>query len=316
MVVAVTPTSRLEAHAGRLSVAADALRVGPGTRYDLASVTKTYVSTAVVRLVEDRTLGLEEPAGRYLTDLPPDKGELTIHQLLSHTGGMAPGAAVAPRPEDPGAMRRRVIDLPLAGEPGRQVIYSSLGYLLLGWILERVTGKRLDGVLGELILDPLGCHRTGFSPSTAERAAIAATELLPNGEVVQGRVHDETSAILGGVTGHAGLFAPADEVLRFGQALVGGDGLGLGESRRLLFEDLTGGLHPHRSAAFVIDDPVFTVFEATTFSHTGFTGTSLCLVPDRELAVALLTNRVNPTRDNDRIAPARTAVHQRIAELL
>lgn len=316
MVAAATPTSRLEAHAGRLSVAADAPRVEPGTRYDLASVTKTYVSTAVVRLVEDRALGLEDPAGRFLPDLPPDKRELTLRQLLAHTGGMAPGAAVAPRPDDAEAMRRRVMDLPLAAEPGRQVIYSSLGYLLLGWILERVTGTGLDAVLGELILDPLGCHRTGFAPAAAERPAIAATELLASGEVVQGRVHDETSGILGAVTGHAGLFAPADQVLRFGQALLQGDELGLGASRRLLFEDLTGGLHPQRSAAFVIDDPVFTTFEATTFSHTGFTGTSLCLVPDRELAVVLLGNRVNPTRDNDRIAAARTAVHRRVAELL
>lgn len=297
-------------------MAADAPRVEPGTRYDLASVTKTYVSAAVVRLVEDRTLALEDPAGRFLSDLPPDKRQLTLRQLLSHTGGMAPGASVAPRPQDAEAMRRRVIDLPLAGEPGRQVIYSSLGYLLLGWILESVTGHRLDTVLGELILQPLGCRRTGYSPPSAERPAVAATELLASGVVVQGHVHDETSGILGGVTGHAGLFAPADEVLRFGRALLGGDELRLGASRRLLFEDLTGGLDPNRSAAFLIDDPVFTTFEATTFSHTGFTGTSLCLVPDRDLVVVLLSNRVNPSRDNDRIAPARTAVHRRVAELL
>lgn len=316
MVAAATPGRRLESHAGRLSVAADAPRLEAGTRYDLASVTKTYVSTAVVRLVEAGTLGLEDTAGRFLPDLPADKRELTLQQLLAHTGGMAPGAAAAPRPDDPEAMRRRVLELPLVGEPGRQVVYSSLGYLLLGWILERVTGKRLDTVLRELILDPLDCRRTGFSPPAAERPAIAATELRPSGEVVQGRVHDETAGILGGITGHAGLFAPADDVLRFGQALLRGDELRLGASRKLLFEDLTGGLTPRRSAGFVIDDPVFTTFGATTLSHTGFTGTSLCLVPDRQLTVVLLTNRVNPTRDNERIAPARTAVHRRIAELL
>lgn len=307
---------RLEAHAGHLSVAHGAPRVRSETRYDLASVTKTYVSVATVRLVEAGTLSPADPARRFLPDLPPDKGALTVRQLLSHTGGMAPGPAVTPRPTDPEAMRRRIVEVPLAGPPGRQVIYSSLGYLLLGWILERVAGAGLDSVLRELILEPLGCRRTEFRPAGEERAAIAATERLASGEVVQGQVHDETARVLGGVAGHAGLFAPAAEVLRFGSALLEGDELRLGASRRLLFDDLTGGLEPRRSAAFVIDDPVFATFGAATFSHTGFTGTSLCLVPERELVVVLLTNRVNPSRDNDRIGPARTAIHARVAELL
>ncbi|MGH7920769.1 MAG: serine hydrolase domain-containing protein, partial [Candidatus Dormibacteraceae bacterium] len=210
----------------------------------------------------------------------------------------------------------RIVEVPPAGEPGRQVIYSSLGYLLLGWILECVTQTSLDECLRSLILDPLGLAETGFRPPKARRPAIAATEQLASGEVVQGQVHDETARILGGVTGHAGLFAPAADVLRFGRALLDGGPLELGASRSLLFQDLTGGLDPARSAAFVIDDPVFTTFGARTFSHTGFTGTSLCLVPERRLVSVLLTNRVNPTRENARIGGARTAVHRLVGTLL
>ena len=157
----------------------------------------------------------------------------------------------------------------------------------------------------------VGAARGG--DAAAERSLAPADSIAPAGwsvvreRVLQGEVHDENAWILGGVCGHTGLFADVEEVLRLGEALL--DGGVLGDARRHLFEDLTGGLSPARSAAFVRDDPQFGAPGCATWSHTGYTGTSLCLLPDREAAIALLTNRVHPARGNERIVEARAALH-------
>ena len=301
---------------GRLRAESGAAPVHIDTRYDLASVTKTFVSVAVVQLLEQGALALDDPAGRHLPELPPDKAVITIRQLLAHTGGLPVGQELHDLHHEPGPLRRALLEIPLEFPPGTRVLYSSLGYIFLGWIIERLTGTALDRHLARAIFEPCRLQRTSFEPVGCQQPDVAATERRGDGVVIQGWVHDEKAQILGGITGHAGLFAPVADVLDFGEAVRCGDRLGLGDGWRLLFEDLTGGLAPSRSAAFVIDDPVFSTFDAPVFSHTGFTGTSLCLVPTRRLVVSVLTNRVHPTRENDRIAGARTRIHRAVQELL
>lgn len=302
------------AAAGRMSVEAGADPVGIDTVYDLASVSKVFVSVAALTLVERGRISLDDAVARHLPGVAPETGALRVRHLLTHTGGLATGQELHHVHRATAPLRRAIEAVrPSAAEPGGAVEYSSLGYLLLGWIVEAASGAPLDRYLREAVLEPCGLRATTFAPPARLRSRIAPTEVLPTwGGTIHGVVHDEKARILGGVTGHAGLFAPAADVLRFGEALLDARHPVLGPCRRLLFDELTGGLDPRRSAAFVIDDPVFAVWDARCLSHTGFTGTSLCLVPEAGVVAVLLTNRVHPTRRNRRIAGARTRVHRAI----
>lgn len=296
--------------AGRLSVTTQAA-IGTGTIYDLASVTKTFTSVAVLALMEKNLVGLEDPIGRFLPHLPEDKRSISVRQLLVHTGGLPRGQGLHRLHPTAERLREALGQVPLLAPPGSRVAYSSIGYLYLGWMIEAVTSTTLDRYFEEAIFRPCGLAETGFRPPDSLRERIAPTEYAEAfGAFVHGEVHDEKAQILGGVTGHAGLFAPAADVLAFGEALVDPGHPVLGEARKLLFEELTGGLAPRRSPAFVINDPVFAFADSTVYSHTGFTGTSLCLVPAHQVVAVLLSNRVNPGRDNERITGARTAFHR------
>lgn len=299
--------------AGRTSVAPDASAVTLDTVYDLASVTKPFVSAAVLTLVRDGRIGLEQAVGELVDDLPAEKAALTIRRLLAHTAGLpsVPELHVEhPGRDELDAALRAV---PLAGAPGGRVLYTSLGYQLLGWAVEAAAGTTLDRYLADAVLGPCGLRRAAFRPAGGAEAAIAPTEWSPVRErLVHGEVHDENAWILGGVCGHTGLFASAAEVLRFGEALL--DGAWLGDARELLWRDLTGGLEPCRSAAFVLDDPQFGRWPAPCWAHTGFTGTSLCLVPELGVAAVVLSNRVNPTRANERIVEARRRIHEALRD--
>lgn len=302
---------------GRLDVAEDAPAATPDTLFDLASVTKVFTSVAVLSLVDRGLVSLDAELGDYLPAMPEDKRRLTVRQLLTHVPGLPRGQELHGLHPEPGPLRQAIERISLMSSPGTEVAYSSIGYIYLGWMIEAVTGMGLDRYLEDTIIRPLGPTHTRFQPPVELRGTIAATEYRAQlGRCTQGVVHDEKSRILGGVTGHAGLFAPAEDVVAFGQALIDPAGRLLGESRRYLHEDLTGPLSPHRSAAFIIDDPVFAEWPSHSLSHTGFTGTSLCLVPALDLVAVLLTNRVCPSREEDRIAGVRTAFHSAVRHLV
>ncbi len=304
---------------GRLTGDAGAQPVDLDTRYDLASVTKPFVAAAVLTLVDAGLVDLETPVGEYLPRLRHPK-DSTIRRLLSHTAGLASRPDLHEDFPSPRELQAALDALPLAYPAGSRVLYTSLGYQYLGEVIMAATGQGLDAYLGSAVLGPIGAATTGYLPPASLRPSIAPTEYSPvRRRLLVGEVHDENAHILGGVCGHAGLFGTARDVARLGQALLGyGRAADLlsPESRAGLFRLETLGLGEPRSLAFIHRDPQFGEGWGRPWTHTGFTGTSLCLVPEAGVVVALVTNRVHPTRTNRLIVQVRQAFHETVARCL
>ncbi len=197
--------------------------------------------------------------------------------------------------------------IPLVYEPGEKVVYSDLGYILLGLAIEQVAGERLDVLASQWIFSELGMAEAMFNPPRALAEKIAATEDDPDrGGVLVGQVHDENAWTMEGVAGHAGLFSTAMDLAVYAQTLHCG---GRCEDKRLLSprsvelmtSSQTEGQNERRGLGWILQSPSTAsagdLLSEGAFGHTGFTGTSLWIDPERELIVVLLTNRVHPTRE-------------------
>ena len=293
-----------------------------GELWDLASVTKPIVGLAVMALVERGTLTLDDTVGAHLPGYRDgDKADLTIRQLLTHTSGI-PGQVPLYRDHPTRASLLEAVRLlPLTAAPGTRVQYSSQGFIILGSIAEAATGQPLEVLVEHLVTAPLGMQHTVFRPDAARRARAVATEDCPwRGRPVVGEVHDENAVVLGGVGGHAGLFAPLQDMELLGTALAaGGRGLLRPETFALMTAAHTNGLTLRRALAWQgqdpIGSPVGTAFGPDSYGHTGFTGTSLWVDPATRRYAVLLTNRVHPTRDGDGITAVRRAFHTAAAKL-
>lgn len=304
--------------------------------FDMASLTKV-MATAVVamRLVEEGRLRLGAPVSQYLPEFATGgdeaRGRVRILHLLTHTSGLPAwralyegcSSAVGCRP----AMERRLLTLPLEAPPGQRVVYSCMGFILLGLVIERVSGEGLDRLAARLVYEPLGMASTLFRPEPSLRERCAPTEYCPlRRRIVQGEVHDENAYFFGGVAGNAGLFSTAEDTARFARMMLGRGRL---EGRRVLseaaVEAMTRNHTPHleeaRGLGWAVraDDPDSSagdLLSPRAYGHTGFTSTSLWIDPDRDLYCVLLTNRVHPTRHNDAHAELRPAFHNAVAAAL
>lgn len=305
---------------GRYTFDPTAESVSPRTRYDLASVSKSFTAAATMALVEEGRVDLAEPVQRWLPELrSEDQRQITVRHLLMHQAGVVSRAdwhRLYPTAE---ALWDAFFNAPLAFLPGLSTLYTSAGYMLLGLLVERASGQSLDRFLNERFFTPLEMKETGFSPSPEIWPACAPTEFSPERRrLLQGEVHDENAAVLGGVCGHTGIFATAGDVAKFGQMLAG---LGIWQGRRILKETTVREmLHLQRpnawpgwSLGWMHGNPVFGRRLTGAAGHTGFTGTSLLVDLDRSLTVVLLTNRVYPTRRNDRISTMRALFHDAVA---
>lgn len=337
------------------------------TLFDLASLTKLFTATAFMRLMEAGEVALQEPVatvlpafssvrpirsyadplhpGQEVAIVPPttekvDAGQVTFWHLLTHTSGL-PAWNPLFRLGSPQAAIEAVLASPFSYLPGTRVVYSDLGFILLGEAVSRLAGQPLDVALDELVLKPLHLGATHFRPLAGISARppavpIAATEFCAwRGRRLVGEVHDENAAGLGGVAGHAGLFATAADLARLGEMYLrlasrqsqNGQGDRVGAKAavaellrpstvaamvRLQAED---GL-TRRGLGFALwsSDPEASghPFSPLAFGHTGFTGTSLWIDPRRELLVACLTNRVYYGRDPQGITAFRVALHQAV----
>jgi CubicO group peptidase (beta-lactamase class C family) len=294
---------------GHLAWSASSPAVDPdSSMYDLASLTKVVATTtSLMLLVERGQVRLDEPVSTYIAELKrPETAAITVRQLLTHTSGLR---ADIPDPElkaipDSAALMARVLRETPRVAPGTRVIYSDLNAILLGEVVRRVAGEPLDAFVTREVLVPLGLHQTMFRPPSRLRPRIAPTGVW-HGHPVAGIVNDGSAFKLRGVSGNAGVFSTAADVARFAQFVLRG---GTDRDGRRLLREETVRLFTSKATAFRAGtearalgwqavptgesvSSAGTLFGPRSFGHTGWTGTSLWIDPDRDLFVVLLTNR-------------------------
>ena len=292
------------------------------TLFDMASVTKILSPTMVaLRFLEDGLLRLYDTVEVFFSDAPVDKKDITILQLMTHTGGITDHFFLSDYTSDPADAARVILNHPLTQAPGGDPIYSCMGYILLGKVLEKVGGAPLDKLAQRYVFEPLGMGSTGYHPD----GDIAPTERDPKtGKPLQGVVHDENARFLGGISANAGVFSDLSDMIRFAQMLSCGGKLP-GAKRYLSPATLKAALinrTPSSKGEFrglgfnLAGSPrnfLGDLMSPRAYGHTGFTGTSIALDPDTGLWVVLLTNRVCPTRENTKLIRLRSLVHNAAA---
>jgi len=291
------------------------------TLYDLASLTKVVATTpAVMLLVEAGRLRLDGPVREYLADFQgPGKDRVTVRQLLAHTSGLPAYRRFYEQAKDAVTLRRLVTEEPLRRTPGSRVEYSDLNGMLLGWIVEAVSGEPLDRFVRERVFAPAGMLETRFQPPRAVWRRTAPVGVW-RGTPVAGRVHDQHADRLGGVSGHAGLFSTGTDLARYAQILLRG---GRTASCSRLFREatvaeFTRAAAKGRSLGWEMRDTTTadnagTRLSAAAYGHTGFTGTSLWIDPEQDLFVIVLTNRVYAPRARRSITQLK-AIRGRVAD--
>ena len=289
---------------GRLGWTGDAGSVVPErTIYDLASLTKVVgTTTALMILFDEGKIRLDDRVVQYIPEFTGGaKDAVTIRMLLEHRSGLPAGRDLWRISSTPEEARAAVISTPLFAAPGRFVEYSDLGADMLGFVVEAVSGQKLDQFLETRVFAPLGMTDTRFRPDGSLRGRIAPTELNPpRGYPLRGEVHDENAYALGGVAGHAGLFSTASDLAVFAQMMLNG---GSYDGARIV-ADSTVKIFTRRAAATRAlgwdtcggKGSCGEYLSHSAYGHTGFTGTSLWIDPEREMFVVLLTNRVHAAK--------------------
>jgi CubicO group peptidase (beta-lactamase class C family) len=299
---------------GRLTWSASSPAVDPeSTIYDLASLTKVIATTTSVMLLEERgKVRLDAPVATYIPEFnAAGTVGITVRRLLTHTSGLRAWLPLYRDARDSAEALRIVFAQAPVVPPGTRVVYSDLNAILLGEIVRRVSGEPLAVFATREVLQPLGLRQTLFRPAAALRARIAPTGVW-RGHAVAGVVNDQNAVKLGGVAGHAGLFGTAADVARFAQFMLRGGALPPPDGRRLLRVETVQRFTTkatdfgRRSEARALGwqavptgesvSSAGTLFGQRSYGHTGWTGTSLWIDPDRDLFVALLTNRAYAPR--------------------
>jgi uncharacterized protein YbbC (DUF1343 family)/CubicO group peptidase (beta-lactamase class C family) len=299
------------------------------TIFDLASLTKVVATTtSVMKLVEEGRIRLNDPVTQFVPEFGRyGKGGITIRHLLTHTSGLRPDLELDIEFHGADEAIRRAIEEVPTSAPGERFVYSDINFFLLGDIVRRVSGERLDRYAKTQIFDPLGMTETTFLPPESWRPRIAPTEACeplawpcgtgPDVPFLRGIVHDPTARRMDGVAGHAGLFSTAADLSRFCRMLLGGGRL---DSARILspatVARMTSPATPPemravRGLGWDIDSSYSSnrgeLFPIGSYGHTGFTGTSLWLDPASKSYVIFLSNRVHPDGKGD-VTPLRARV--------
>jgi len=304
------------------------------TVFDLASLTKPLATTlAVMKLVAQHKLELDHNLETVLPRFKEtDKSRMTVKHLLCHNSGLPDyrpyykTLCKLPPSSRKAALRDLLVKEPLIHAVGKEVLYSDLGFMILGWIIEHLSERRLDRFVIEEIYNPLGLKNLFFQDiySAPRRVEFAATELCPwRDTLLDGAVHDDNAYVVGGIEGHAGLFGTAHDLYRLLSVLLSDF---KGEYATRLFDKdlLRDFLKPreeiHRALGFDVPSlegsSCGRYFSRHSVGHLGFTGTSFWMDLERSVMVVLLTNRVHPSRENNKIKAFRPKLHDTVMKTM
>jgi len=298
--------------------------VRPDTLFDAASLTKPVATAVSLLFLLDRgEVVLSDPVARFMERAGRPWKNVTLLDLLTHTSGLPPYV----EPDGPFSSRDSMLEgilaLPLSSRPGERYVYSCLGYILVERIIETVTGETLDSFAGRTIFQPLGMANTTFRPGTALLPRVASGGYCPRRQkLVYGEPHDPLAWRAGGVSGNAGLFSCPTDLCRFGAAVLASaalaeDGpLSPAGARLMLSSQISPDVGGQTIGFFAHPNPMLPrgdLLPAKTVGHTGFTGTSLVLVPGLDLVVALMANSLVYTQDKTEFFRSRRRFHNLVA---
>ena len=306
---------------GHLTYDADANATRSDTWFDLASLTKVIATTTIaMRQVRNGAIDIDAPIRSWLAGYDTGaRRQILVRHLLDHSSGLPAHAPLWTHAAGRPAFERAIASLPLEAEPGTRSVYSDIGFMLLGFVLETVADAPLDRQFQDL---DLPAAEMRFKPPPSLAARIAPTEETALRGRICGEVHDENAAALGGVAAHAGLFGTASAVAAFARLVL------------RTFREETAIANPELMRRFARRTAVpgssralgwdtmlptsscGTRMSVTAIGHTGFTGTSLWIDAERDSYVVLLTNRVHPTRDNEQLRALRPRVHDAVIDAL
>ena len=314
---------------GRMTYDPTAVPVSTDALFDLASVTKVIATTsAVMHLVDEKRIALNDPVVKFIPEFGQNgKDKVTLYNLMVHNSGLQAWRKYYEICDSPKCELDSIFSAPLVYRTGDSTIYSDLGLITMGKVIENVTNTSLDKYVDSVFFKPLGMKNTMYNPPQAVWGKVVPTEVDSQWKktyrAVKGRVHDENAATLGGVSGHAGLFSTASDLVKILQMELNG-GI-YGGTRYLLEETIkqftkrqsdqsSRGIGWDTKSSESSFSGKYT--SAKTFLHTGFTGTSVVVDPDKKVIVVFLTNRVYPTRNSSKIFKIRPAVHNAIFQSL
>ena len=313
---------------GNQIYSADSPAVQCSTLYDLASLTKVFSTTlAVMKLVENNQLKLEDKLSKYYPDILTDaaKSKITLTNLLTHTSGFEawkPFHLMGEPSKD--EIISYILKSKLIYQTGDSSIYSDWNFILLGEIVEKLTSKKLSEYVSENIYSKLNLKHTLYNPINIDKSQIVPTEMdsVWRKRLVQGSVHDETAQLMGGVSGHAGLFSTIQDLMKLTQMLINKGTLdGVKIFKPETIELFTKTQKFNRALGWDLRSKVGykssgNYFGPLSFGHLGYTGTSIWIDPEKKTGIVILTNRVYPTRDNKKISDFRPKMHDLIMKAL
>lgn len=297
--------------------------VSTSTIYDLASLTKVIATTTAIMLLVDRKMiSLDDKVITYIPEFRDNgKDGITIRNLLKHNSGLPAWKKFYPDKKNKQEVIDDICKTKPEFMPGTKTLYSDLGFIILGIIIEKISGISLDNFCAKEIFEPLQMKRTYYKPDKNLKPEIAPTEIdnYWRKRLIQGEVHDETASIMDGVSGHAGLFSTSGDLYKLVKVLLNG---GMNSDQKYISSSTLKTFLNRESKSEIrllgwdakskTGSSAGQYFGESSFGHTGFTGTSVWGNSEQNLIVVFLTNRVYPSRENKKINKVRQELHDLI----